>query len=100
MNFTALWSLRLTEGVPRLRALYLLAHLVYPSVGRERTLLGGLELTLNFTVLAIGVDRVGILHPVKRGVYRVGILHSIASTLWALSQSRLYPKVILDPRVF
>ena len=29
-------------------------------------LLGGLELKLNLTVLRIGVDRVEILHPVKR----------------------------------
>ena len=58
-----------------------LAHLVYQSGGAGCALLGGLELRLNLTVLGIGVDRVEIIHPVKRGVDRVEIFHSIAGML-------------------
>ena len=63
---------RLTEGVPRFRALWVLAYLVYPSV-RRVSLFGRLKLKLNLTVL--GIEFIGwkILHPVKRGGDRVVI---------------------------
>ena len=40
--------------------------LCVPVGGEGCALLGGLELRLNLTVLGIGVDRVEIIHPVKR----------------------------------
>ena len=62
--------------------------------------LGGLELRINLTILGIGVDRVEHLHPTKRrnGLSKISSLDRVYT--WALSQSLLYPKVMLDPRAF
>ena len=70
-------------------------------VGRDGCALqSGLELRLNLLVLVIGVDRVEIIHPIKRrgglsinySLYRVYV--------WALSQGRLCPRVMIDARDF
>ena len=62
--------------------------------------LGGLDLKLNLTVSGIGVDRVEILHPVKRmgGSMENSSLDRVYT--WALSQSRLCPRVMLDTLAF
>ena len=63
-------------------------------------LLGRLELRLNFTDLGIGVNRMEILHPVKRGVESSGKFSLDRVYTWELSQSRLCSGVMLDARAF
>ena len=69
-----------------------------PVGGAGCALVGGIELRLNLTKLGIGVDRVEILHPVKRGGGLSGNSSLDRVYVWAFSQSRLYPKVMLDAR--
>ena len=72
---------RLTEGTPIPCSVLSFSPCV-PVGGEGCALLGELELKLTLTVLGIGVDRVEMLHPVKREVDRVEILQ--------LTRSRAY----------
>ena len=71
-----------------------------PVCGAGCALLDGLELKLNLTILGIGVDRVKIIHPVKRrgGLGGNSSLDSVYAS--ALSQRRLFSGVMLDARAF
>ena len=91
---------RLMEGVPRFRALCFFCLPCVPVCGAGCALLGGLELKLILTVLGIGVDRMEVLHPVKRGGGSSRNLSFDRVYTWALSHSRLYPRVMRDARAF
>ena len=74
-----------------------------PVGGAGCALLGGLGMNinkLNLTVLGKGVDRVKILHPFERRGGSSGKSSLDRVYTWAVSQSRLYLKVMLDLRAF
>lgn len=62
-----------------------------PVGGAGCALLGGLELRLNLTVVGIGVDRMGILHPIEGGAGSRGYASLDPICLDALLESPWLP---------